>query len=166
MKTLYIIGGPMGVGKTAAGQALKRLTPGSVYLDGDWCWDMHPFTVTEETRRVVMDNICFALGRFVRSPAFETVIFTWVMHRQEIIDEILRRAAPSGCRVLAVSLVCAEGALRARLQADVDAGRREGDVIARSLSYLPLYAGLDTVKIDTSQLTAGQTAEKLLALGR
>ena len=49
MKTLYLIGGPMGVGKTAAGQALKLLLDSSVLLDGDRCWDMHPFRVTEET---------------------------------------------------------------------------------------------------------------------
>ena len=42
MKTLYLIGGPMGVGKTAVGQALKRLLPHSVFLDGDWCWTQTP----------------------------------------------------------------------------------------------------------------------------
>ena len=69
MKTLYLIGGPMGVGKTAAGQALKLLLDNSVFLDGDWCWDMHPFLVTEETRAMVLDNIAFLLNRFLRCSA-------------------------------------------------------------------------------------------------
>lgn len=57
MKTLLFINGPMGVGKTAVCKALlKRLTPGA-YLDGDHCWDMAPFRVTDETRSMVLDNI-------------------------------------------------------------------------------------------------------------
>ncbi len=34
-KTLYLIGGPMGVGKTAVCRKLNRLLPASVMLDGD-----------------------------------------------------------------------------------------------------------------------------------
>ena len=40
----------MGVGKTTVCQKLKRLLQNSVFLDGDWCWDMDPFVVTEETK--------------------------------------------------------------------------------------------------------------------
>ena len=47
MKTLYLIGGTMGVGKTSACRALQQLLPNSVFLDGDWCWNIHPFQVTE-----------------------------------------------------------------------------------------------------------------------
>lgn len=36
MKNLYIIGGTMGVGKTAVSQQLKSDLPNSVFLDGDW----------------------------------------------------------------------------------------------------------------------------------
>ena len=50
MKTIYIIGGTMGVGKTTVSQQLKKELPNSVFLDGDWCWDADPFQVTEETK--------------------------------------------------------------------------------------------------------------------
>ena len=43
MKRLILIGGPMGVGKTAVGRALRNQIPNSVFLDGDWCWDANPF---------------------------------------------------------------------------------------------------------------------------
>ena len=49
MKTLYLIGGTMGVGKTTISQQLKKDLPNCVFLDGDWCWDADPFQVTEET---------------------------------------------------------------------------------------------------------------------
>ncbi|MEG0512985.1 MAG: nucleotide kinase [Clostridia bacterium] len=39
MKNLYIIGGTMGVGKTAVCQSLKQKLSNAVFLDGDWCWD-------------------------------------------------------------------------------------------------------------------------------
>ena len=35
MKTLYLVGGTMGVGKTTTCKALQRLLPNSVFLDGD-----------------------------------------------------------------------------------------------------------------------------------
>ena len=43
MKRLWLIGGPMGVGKSRAGRLLRDRLPRSVYLDGDWCWDARPF---------------------------------------------------------------------------------------------------------------------------
>lgn len=41
MKTVYLIGGTMGVGKTTVCQLMKAKLPNSVFLDGDWCWVMH-----------------------------------------------------------------------------------------------------------------------------
>ena len=61
MKNIYIIGGTMGVGKTTICQKLKLKLANSVFLDGDWCWDMNPFQVTEETKKMVIDNICYQL---------------------------------------------------------------------------------------------------------
>ena len=66
MKKLIIIGGTMGVGKTTTGQALKKFLPRCAFLDGDWCWDMEPFVVTDETRAMVMDNITHLLRNFLR----------------------------------------------------------------------------------------------------
>lgn len=43
MKRLILIGGTMGVGKTAVCRELQKLLPGNVFLDGDWCWDAVPF---------------------------------------------------------------------------------------------------------------------------
>ena len=149
MKTLYLVGGPMGVGKTAVGQELKKRLPGAVFLDGDWCWDMAPFVVNAETQTMVLENICALLNNFLRCSVLENIVFSWVMHRQEIIDTICARLE-TPCRVVAVSLICTEATLRARLQGDIDAGLRTPDVLPRSLERLPLYGALRTVKIDTT----------------
>ena len=161
MKNLYLIGGTMGVGKTATCQELKRALPKAVLLDGDWCWDADPFVVTEETKAMVMDNICHLLNNFLRCGAYENVIFCWVLHRQEILDEILARLDTSGCEVRRVSLVCGPEALTARLERDIAAGRRGPDALARSLEYLPLYTALRTVHLDVSALSPEETAARL-----
>lgn len=161
MKRLYLIGGPMGVGKTAVCRELQRRLERSVFLDGDWCWDAHPFQVTEETKAMVMENICFLLNNFLRCSAYDHVIFGWVLHQQAILDELRSRLNLEGCRVRAVSLVASPEALAARIGADVRAGRRDRGALERSLAYLPLYGGLDTEKLDVSSRSPGEAAEWL-----
>ena len=90
MKTLYLIGGTMGVGKTTISRQLKKDLHNSVFLDGDWCWDADPFQLTEETKEMVMRNICFLLNNFLRCTAYDNIILCWVMHEQYIIDTLFR----------------------------------------------------------------------------
>lgn len=162
MKTIYLIGGTMGVGKTATCQQLKSMLSNAVLLDGDWCWDADPFVVTDETKAMVMDNICHVLNNFIRCSAYGNVIFCWVMHEQSIVDEILSRLDTSGCLVRTISLVCSEEELRSRLEKDVSAGIRQPDIIDRSLSRLPLYQDLDGERIDTTGLAPEQVATRIM----
>ncbi|HIW74955.1 MAG TPA: AAA family ATPase [Firmicutes bacterium] len=168
MKTLLMVGGTMGVGKTTACRALQRRLDGCVFLDGDWCWDIHPFTVNEENRAMALDNIVSLLGRFLQNPQLPTVIFCWVLHRDDIYAQILTRLFPGGpppeIRVVRVSLLCSEGTLRERLGREIAAGLRTPDVLERSAARLPLYAGLDTEKLMTDGLTPEETAARLEAL--
>ena len=164
MKTLYLIGGPMGAGKTTVCQVLKKTLPDSVFLDGDWCWDAHPFQVTEETKQMVLRNIRFVLGQFLHCSAYRSVIFCWVLHEQAILDAVLGGLDLTGCAVKNVSLLCSEAELRARLQRDVASGLRTEDVIGRSLARLPAYAGLPTFKIDTTGRTPAEVAAQIAAL--
>lgn len=140
----------MGVGKTTICQKLKLELNNSVFLDGDWCWDASPFQVTDETKKMVIDNIAYLLNNFLNCSAYENVIFSWVMHEQNIVDAIIEKLDVSVCDVEAISLVADEKNLRERLTQDVAKGIREEDVIDRSIERIPLYQQLDTIKIDTS----------------
>ena len=164
MKRLYLVGGPMGVGKTAVCQVLKLLLHKSVFLDGDWCWDMHPFSVTPETKAMVMDNIAHLLSNFLRCSEIEHVILGWVMHEQAIIDGLLARLPLEACEVISVSLVCDAATLTGRLQRDIDASIRAPDVIARSLARLEQFSKLNTYRIDTTGKTIRETAQAILTL--
>lgn len=164
MKKLYLIGGTMGVGKTTVSQTLKMQLENSVFLDGDWCWDAHPFQVTEETKEMVLQNICTILNNFLKCSAYENIIFCWVMHEQSIIDTILSRLNTEHCCVITISLLCSKEKLIQRLQKDVAAGLRATDVIERSVSRIALYENLNTTKIDTSDKSADKTAREIAAL--
>ena len=164
MKTLYLVGGTMGVGKTAACRALRTMLPNAVFLDGDWCWDMHPFVVNGETKAMVLDNITHLLNNFLHCSHLEHIIFCWVMHEQSIIDDILARLDAENCRVVPVSLVCSEDALRSRLRSDIAKGVRQPDILDQSIPRLSLYESLNTIKLNTTGLTAEEAAASIARL--
>ena len=162
MKTIYIIGGTMGVGKTTVCRKMRDILQPSVFLDGDWCWDMNPFEPTEMSKRMVVDNICYLLNNFIRCPDFEYIIFGWVLHVQSLIDEIALRLDLDGCRFVCVSLVCSRDALSARLSRDISLGLRSLDIIERSIARLPMYGDLRTYKLDVSDISADEAAQRII----
>lgn len=164
MKRVYVIGGTMGVGKTTVSEKLLELLPDSVFLDGDWCWRSNPFQVTDETKAMVIGNIAHMLNSFIGCSAYKNVIFCWVMHRQEIIDDILSRLELGMCEVLLISLTASPEALRRRIENDISAGIRSEDVLARSLERLPFYEDLNTLKLDVSTITAEEAAGMIAEL--
>lgn len=162
MKEIFLIGGTMGVGKTTTCQIIKDKLNNSVFLDGDWCWSMHPFQVTEETKQMVIENICFLLNNFIKCSAYENIVFCWVMHEQTIIDEIISRLNMANCQLHLISLVCSKQALQTRLRKDVNAGIRTEDVIHSSVERIFLYEKLNTYKVDVSEITSEQTADFII----
>lgn len=158
MKQLIMVNGTMGVGKTTTCKLLSNYLQPSVFLDGDWCWDMHPFLVNEETKEMVLNNITYVLNQFLACTQFEYVIFCWVMHEQAILDEVCSRLSLNGVKTSFFSLICEEDILRQRLEKDVEAGIRNPDVIARTLPRLPLYQSLNTIKVDVSNQSSESAA--------
>ena len=109
----------MGVGKTTVCEILNQKLDKSVFLDGDWCWRSNPFQVTEETKKMVVENICFLLNQFINCSAYENIIFCWVMHKQEVIDNIVSKLNLENCRIKIISLVCDPKELIKRLNKDI-----------------------------------------------
>ena len=114
-------------------------------------------------KKMVLENITFLLNNFIHCPAYENVIFCWVMHEQEIIDDILSRLDATGGQVHSCSLARSGNALKKRLQKDVESEIRSEDVIARSMERIGMYESLDTVKIDVSSLSPEETAQKIVS---
>lgn len=89
MKSLFLIGGTMGIRKTTVCQLLNKKQDNTVFLDGDWFWDTDPFYVTEETKKMVQDNIYYLLNNFIHCSMYDNIIFGWVMYEQTIIEDLL-----------------------------------------------------------------------------
>lgn len=164
MKELVFINGTMGVGKTSTCRELLLLLEPAAFLDGDWCWTMSPFVVNEETKALVLDNVAHILNGFLHCSAYRRVIFCWVMHEYSIVEEVLRRLDLSEARFFLFTLTASEQALSARLRRDVENGRRNPDVLARSLARLPLYAAMNSRKIDVSSRTPKEAAKIMAAV--
>ncbi len=161
MKKLIIINGTMGAGKsTVCQELLKELKP-SVYLDGDWCWNMNPFVVSEENKTMVVDNITYLLKSYLNNSGYEYIIFCWVIHQEDIFKQILKPLENYDFMLHKISLICSEAALKQRLKLDVENGIREADVIDRSIKRIELYSKMDTIKIDVSNITACQAAQQI-----
>lgn len=161
MKRLIMVNGTMGAGKTAVCTELYHILNRSVFLDGDWCWMMDPFVVTDETKRMVQNNISFLLHNFLACSEYENVIFCWVMQYESIMDDLLSRLSGLEFEPHKFTLTISEQALTQRIQKDVQNHVRTSDVLERSLQRLPLYKNMDTVKIDVSEVTARQAAEQI-----
>ena len=164
MKNLYLIGGTMGVGKTAVCQQLKKYLPNSVFLDGDWCWDENPFQITEETKNMVINNICYLLNNFLHCSAYKNIIFCWVLHEQFIIDSIIERLEVKNCVIKCISLIADRKNIKNRLKKDISNGIRTVDVIDRSIAKISLYQDLNTIKVDTNEKTITMISKELKEL--
>ena len=111
---------------------------------------------------MVLDNICYLLTNFLKCSAYENIVFSWVMHEQTIIDNILAKLPLSDCKVRTISLLCDAENLTARLDKDISTGIRTADVVERSLARLALYSRLNTEKIETDGIDAEAVADRIL----
>jgi len=60
-RKLIVINGTMGVGKSSVSTALKNSLENSIMLDGDWCWMMNPWKITDDNKRMLENNIVYML---------------------------------------------------------------------------------------------------------
>lgn len=147
----------MGIGKSTICNQLNQDLDHSVFLDGDWCWNMDPFIVNQDTKNMVLDNITHCLNNFIHTPGIENIIFCWVMHKQDIIDQIIQKLDTEGVDIHLISLICEKEELIKRMLID----RRDNQTIRKSLQYLELYKDLDTEKIDVTTLNVQKTIDKI-----
>lgn len=162
MKKLIIINGTMGVGKTTTCKSLKELLTPSVFLDGDWCWDMKPFIVNDETKAMVTDNISHLLRNYLNCSVYDYVIFCWVLHRESIIDELIEKINLNNYELHKITLTCTPEALEARLLGDIRSGIRDEVVLERSKKRQKMYLDMDTYKIDVSEISQYEAAKQIV----
>lgn len=154
MKRLIIVSGTMGVGKTSACAALYKMAPRTVWLDGDWCWLMNPWNMCDENKRMVMSNILWILRSYLRNTTFDNVVFSWVLHRREIIEELLAGLAGLEYSLNAFVLTCSPATLEGRMIAD----GRSSQQVEDSLSRMRLYSEIGWTVVDTEGIDSEAAA--------
>lgn len=161
MKNLIFINGTMAVGKSATAKHLNSILENSVWLDGDWCWMSDPFTVTEETKQIVTDNICHLLNNFIRCSRYENIIFSWVMDYEAIYESIVTKLETKNCTIHRYTINCSEETLKNRVENDTV---QDGRNFEKSRERLPRFDKMTTTKIYNDNMTPLQTAEYIANL--
>ncbi len=157
MKKLIIINGTPGVGKTTICKALNQNVENSVWLDGDWCWMINPFKVTEENKKMVEDNINHLLNNFLDNTSIETIIFNWVISHNNLMNSIIEKLPVDEVKIIKISLISSEEVLKQRMMKD----GRSKEKIEESIKRLEAYWLMDTIKVDSSELSIKQTVKKI-----
>lgn len=159
-KNLVIINGVMGVGKTEICRELYKEFENSVWLDGDWCWMMHPWDFSEENRKMAMGNIQYLLRNFLQNSTLRYVFFSWVMHKEETIEEILSSLKDIAFKLYEITLTCSEEELRKRMIKE----NRDEASIQESIKRLKNYEQMDTIKVDTTNDSIRDTVNRIVGI--
>ena len=155
---VIMLNGPMGVGKTTTGKYIADQNPGTAFIDGDWCMDIHPFVGSRETKAMAIDNILHMVRNYMNCSACSRVVLAWLMDDPWVIRSITEGLAALQAEVKSVTLVCGREDLIRRWKQDRNCEWRTDEWLDVSLKSLPGFASMDHT-IDTSGLTVGQIAE-------
>ena len=155
-----VINGPMGVGKTAAGRLIAESHPGTAFIDGDWCMDLHPFVGSAETRAMAVDNILHMAGNYMKCSACGMIVVAWLMDDPAVVRRITEGLSTLGAEVRYVTLVCGRETLIRRWKADRGCEWRTDGWLEAALRSLPRFEAMGN-RIDTDGLTAAQAAERI-----
>ena len=61
------------------GRFIAEKYPGTAFIDGDWCMDLHPFVGNQETKDMAVDNILHMIGNYQKCSACHMVVLVWLM---------------------------------------------------------------------------------------
>lgn len=160
MKKFIVINGAMGVGKTSICKELNKKLLNSVWLDGDWCMMMNPLNFTETNKKMFLDNIYHLLNNYLSNPSFEYVLFSWVIPREDMMNYIIKKLSDNGFELIRITLLCADDKLKERM---IQAGRDDA-TIEQSMQYQEAFRSINTIKVDTTELSVIVTVDEVLRI--
>ena len=153
-KKLILISGSPCVGKTAVGERLFESYDNSAYLDGDWCWCVHPFSVTDSRLRNGDKSMSFVLSNYLNSD-FAYVFFTSVVLTDpQIRERILKGITAREYETIAFTLTCSEETLKKRHDKRGDKGGTNYYCL-----HLPPFPG--DIVVDTDNKSIRDVAKEM-----
>ena len=158
---VIILNGPMGVGKTTVGKYIADHNPGTAFIDGDWCMDLHPFVGSQETKAMAVDNILHMICNYQKCSVCSMIVLVWLMDDSWVIQRILEGLAALQAEAKSVTLVCDRENLINRWKTDRNCDWRTDEWLNVSLKSLPGFYAMDHV-VDTSDLPVDRIAELIM----
>ena len=158
---VIILNGPMGVGKTTVGKYIADQNPGTAFIDGDWCMDIHPFIGNQETKAMAVDNILHMIRNYQKCSVCSMVVLVWLMDDPWVIQRITEGVAALQAEMKNVTLVCDRENLIRRWENDPNCEWRTDEWLKVSLKSLPGFASMENA-IDTSHLSVDQAADLIM----
>lgn len=158
---VIVINGPMGVGKTTVGRFIAEKYPGTAFIDGDWCMDLHPFVGNRETKAMAVDNILHMIANYQKCSACNMIVLVWLMDDAWVLQRIAESLSALQVQAKKVTLVCDEGHLIERWKNDHNCEWRTDDWLKVSLKSLPQFLAMGNA-ISTDDLTIEQVADMIM----
>ena len=158
---VIILNGPMGVGKTTVGIAIAEKSPGTAFIDGDWCMDLHPFVGNSETKKMAVDNILHMVENYQKCSLCKSVVISWLMDEDRVISELVEGIRKLGVNVDTVTLVCDEMQLRKQWKEDQTCPWRTDEWFNKSIMSLDHFRSRNDC-IDTGGLSVEEAAETIV----
>lgn len=158
---VIIINGPMGVGKTTIGKYIAEKYEGTAFIDGDWCFDLHPFVGNCETKTMAIDNILHLVDNYRKCSICKMIVLVWLMDEQWVYQKIADGISDLGLEVKSAVLVCDKNNLIDRWKNDKKCEWRTEEWLEVSLTSLLYFSSLEN-RIDTSDLTVDLAADLVM----
>ena len=158
---VIIINGPMGVGKTVTGKRIAEKNPGTAFIDGDWCMDLHPFVGNHETKAMAVDNILHMIGNYQRCSECRMVVLVWLMDDPWVLRRIRDGLSALQAEVRSVTLVCDRETLIRRWKNDRACEWRTDRWLEISLASLPYFSSMEDA-VNTGGSSVDQVADRIM----
>ena len=158
---VILLNGPMGVGKTTVGKHLADSYPGTAFIDGDWCMDLHPFVGSRETKEMAIDNILHMIGNYSKCSSCKRIVVVWLMDNDWVCRAMAAGICAIGLNLRSMTLMCDEAELIQRWTHDDKCDWRTDEWLKVSLASLPHFAALDN-RMDTTHLTIDQVVQAIM----
>jgi len=156
-KKLILITGSPCIGKTLVGKKLFETFNNSAYLDGDWVWNVNPFSVEDPRLRDGDKNMSFVLSTYLNSN-FEYVLFTSVVIiNKEIRENILNEIKANDYKTIVFHFTCSEETLLKRF-------KKRGDKNEISYYFLGLKPLFGDIVINTDDKTPKQICNEMIKI--
>ncbi len=159
---VIILNGPMGVGKTTVGKYIADHIPGTAFIDGDWCLDIHPFVGNRETKTMAVDNILHMIGNYKKCSECKLIVLVWLMDDEWVYDTIVDGIRRLELDVITRTLTCNATTLTDRWQNDKECPWRTDEWLKISTGSLTYFSLLDNT-LDTTNLSIEEVANQICA---